>query len=246
MFDYSSFTNAVIEANKELYEYMNIHMSSLDLKESETIGFGGDNSLQIDLIAENIFIKHLNSFGDIFSEEIGLLSSKSNIKIVIDPIDGSHNLQSGLSYYGTSVALKIDDKTKAGYVCNLVNKVMIYKVNDDLKQIDIISKRNIEILEVKNSAIGIFERAYSYPTLCEKLYRNKLKFRSPGAVAISLAYAKNYNFVIFVGNIREFDVAASLYICNDLLVHQEDEFIVVSKNDDFFTLLKNLLMKNRL
>ncbi len=59
MFDFNAFTNAVINANKELYEYINTHMSSSDLEESKTIGFGGDNSLNIDLIAEKKFLLNI-------------------------------------------------------------------------------------------------------------------------------------------------------------------------------------------
>jgi len=241
MFDYNSFTNAVINANKELYEYINTHMDSSDLEESSTVGYGGDNTLNIDLIAENFFIKHLSSFGDIFSEEAGLLSSNSNIKIIIDPLDGSHNFLSQLPYYGTSVALKIDNKTKAGYVVNLINHIMIYKVNDNLKQIDILNNNNIDFNEVKNPQIGIFERAYSYPNVVKKLNNKKLKFRSPGAVAISLAYAKNYNFVLFAGRIRSFDIEAALYICSNLFIHQDAEFLIMAKNQYYLTLVKEII-----
>ena len=241
MFDYNSFTNAVINANKELYEYINTHMDSSDFEESSTVGYGGDNTLNIDLIAENFFIKHLSSFGDIFSEEAGLLSSNSNIKIIIDPLDGSHNFLSQLPYYGTSVALKIDNKTKAGYVVNLINHIMIYKVNDNLKQIDILNNNNIDFNEVKNPQIGIFERAYSYPNVVKKLNNKKLKFRSPGAVAISLAYAKNYNFVLFAGRIRSFDIEAALYICSNLFIHQDAEFLIMAKNQYYLTLVKEII-----
>ncbi|WP_072682448.1 inositol monophosphatase family protein [Arcobacter sp. LA11] len=241
MFDYNSFTNAVIKANKELYEYINTHMDSSDLEESSTIGYGGDNTLNIDLIAENIFIKYLDSFGDIFSEEAGLISSKSNIKIIIDPLDGSHNFLSGLPYYGTSVALQIDNETKAGYVVNLVNHIMIYKVNDNLEQIDILNNKSINFIKVENPQIGIFERAYSYPNVIKKLNQEKIKFRSPGAIAISLAYAKNYNFVLFAGSIREFDIAAALYICSDLFIHKEAEFLIMAKKQYYFTLIKEII-----
>ncbi len=133
MFDFNAFTNAVINANKELYEYINTHMSSSDLEESKTIGFGGDNSLNIDLIAEKIFIEYLQNFGDIYSEEVGLLSSNSNIRIIIDPLDGSHNFQSQLPYYGTSIALEIDKEICAGYVSNLVNATTLYKIKNEKK-----------------------------------------------------------------------------------------------------------------
>lgn len=241
MFDYNSFTNAVIEANEELYWYINTHMSSSDLEESLTVGYGGDNTLNIDLIAENIFIKHLSSFGDIFSEEAGLLSSNSNIKIIIDPLDGSHNFLSQLPYYGTSVALKIDDEIKAGYVVNLVNHIMIYRVNDNLKQINILNKKEIDLLEIKNPQVGVFERAYSFPKICKKLKEKRIKFRSPGAVAISLAYAKNYNFVLFAGSLREFDIAAALYISRDIFIHKEEKFLIMAKKEYYLTLVKEII-----
>lgn len=241
MFAYNSFTNAVIKANKELYEYINTHMVSSDLEESSSIGYGGDKTLNIDLIAENIFIKYLESFGDIFSEEAGLLTSNSNIKIIIDPIDGSDNFRSGLPYYGTSVALNIDHETKAGYVVNLVNHIMIYKVNGNLKQIDILNNKTVEFLKINNPKIGIFERAYSYPEIAKKLNEKKLKFRSPGAVALSLSNAKNYNFVLFVGNIREFDIAASLYIYSDLFIHKGAKFLIMAKNIYYITLIKEII-----
>ena len=246
MFDYNCFTKTVIKANKELYEYINTHLSSYDMQESKTIGYGGDKTLNIDIIAEKIFIKHLSTFGDIFSEEIGLISSKSNIKIIIDPLDGSHNFQSSLPYYGTSIALQIDGITKAGYVANLSNATLIYKADKDINQISLIDEKPIKIFEVKEPSIGVFERAYAYPKICEELNNKRVKFRSPGAAALSLAYANSVNFVLFAGNIREFDIAASLYINSNLFIHQDNEFLIVTKNDSFLALIKEIIKNNRL
>lgn len=246
MFDYNFFTKAVIKANQELYGYINTHMSSYDLKESNTTGYGGDNSLEIDLKAEKIFIKHLSSFGDIYSEEVGLLSSQSNIKIIIDPLDGSHNFQAQLPYYGTSVALKIDDKLKAGFVCNLVNTTLIYRTNSNIKIINLKDEKEIKYFNLESSSIGIFERAYAYPNICKKLYENGIKYRSPGAAALSLADARKFNFVLFAGKIREFDIAASLYINKDLFTYCDDEFLIVTKNEQNLLQIKEIIKNNRL
>lgn len=245
-FDYNAFKNAVIEANKELYGYINTHLSSSDLKYSNTIGYGGDNSLLIDLKAEKMFIKHLESFGDIFSEEVGLVSSKSNVKIIIDPIDGSHNFQSNLPYYGTSVALKIDGKTKAGFVANLANGTLLFRINGILDEISLSSDKPLIFPQIIDTSIGIFERAYGYPNICKKLSENSMKYRTPGAVALSLAKARNYNFVLFAGKIREFDIAAALYICEDLFVYQDEEFLIVSKNEQNLVQIKGFIKNNRL
>ena len=90
------FIEAVILANKELYTYLNKSLSLNDYIYTNIIGFGGDNSLKIDLIAENIFIKYLEKFGNIHSEECGLLSINKEFTIVIDPLDGSNNFYSNL------------------------------------------------------------------------------------------------------------------------------------------------------
>ena len=66
-----AFIEAVILANKELFDYINNNLSLNDFEYTNITGFGGDNSLKIDLIAENIFIKHLEKFGNIYSEECG-------------------------------------------------------------------------------------------------------------------------------------------------------------------------------
>lgn len=102
----NSFIEAVILANKELHTYINKNLSLNDYEYTNTTGFGGDNSLKMDLIAENIFIKYLENFGNIYSEECGLLNTNKEFTIVIDPLDGSNNFYSSLPYYGTSVALQ--------------------------------------------------------------------------------------------------------------------------------------------
>lgn len=67
-----------------------------------------------------------------FSEEAGEISNKSNIKIIIDPLDGSDNFASGLQYYGTSVAVKENNNYIAGYVCNLATAVLNYRDNKNI------------------------------------------------------------------------------------------------------------------
>lgn len=241
MFDYNSFTNAVIQANKELYEYINIHMTQSDLEEASSIGYGGDKSLNIDLIAEKIFIKYLSSFGDIISEEIGIVSNKSDIKIIIDPLDGSHNFLSGLPYYGTSVAIRKEDEYLAGYVCNLCTAKMIYRENKNIKTIDILNKKEFNPLEIKNPKISIFERAYAYTNISKILKENFIKYRSPGAAALSLASARNYKFVLFMGNLREFDIAATLHINRDLHIYKDKKILIMAKNYNDFVQIKEIL-----
>ena len=237
----STFIKAVILANKELLTYINNELKLEDLNYSKQIGYGGDKTLNIDLIAEEIFIRYLEVFGNIYSEECGRLSDDKNFDIIIDPLDGSDNFSSNLPYYGTSIALVSNDKTIAGFVCNLVNGILTYKAFDEEVKFEYLLDNRDNLLITSNKKIGIFERAYAYPNICTKLRQENIKFRSPGAVALSLCDAKNYDFVLFVGNIREFDILASLYICDDLFLYKTDKFVLIAQNIQKFNQIKEIL-----
>ena len=240
--DKKTFIEAVILANKELYTYINTNLSSKDYEYTNTTGFGGDNSLKMDLLAENIFIKHLEKLGNIYSEECGLLNTNKEYTFIIDPLDGSNNFYSNLPYYGTSVAIQKDGITVAGFVTNLISSLVTYKAFDEeIKQISLIDLKEINIKEVKKTKIAIFERAYKYPEICEKLNENNIKFRTLGAVALSLSDTRNYEFVLYAGEIRIFDIAASMYICNDFFIHKTDKFLLICKNKDKFELIKEFI-----
>ena len=247
-----AFIQECIKANKEIYDYINQDLKPEDFDYKGTTGEGGDKSLNIDLYAESIFVKYLSSFGNIYSEESGFIPTTNknqiNYTIIIDPLDGSDNFVSSLPYYGTSVALEFKNDMQVGIVCNLING-RVYTKNDQniLQTYDLDGNIvNDKILESGMAKIGLFERSHAYPQLCLDLSSIKFKYRSPGAVALSLACAKYYNFVLFAGSIREFDVKASLYICSDLYIYQSSEILLVAKNKDIFTQLKNLLNNNRL
>ena len=238
----NSFIEAVILANKELYTYINTNLSLNDYEYTNTIGFGGDNSLKMDLIAENIFIKYLEKFGNIYSEECGLLSTNKECTIIIDPLDGSNNFYSNLPYYGTSVALQKNGITIAGFVTNLVSSVIIYRAFDDeIKYFSLLKETNFTPINLSKTKFSIFERAYEYPAICNFLSKNNIKYRSLGAVALSLSEANNYDFVLYGGKIRDFDVAAALYICKELFVYRTDKILLISQNKQKINLIKEFI-----
>lgn len=238
----NNFIEAVILANRELHTYINTNLSLNDYEYTNTFGFGGDNSLKIDLIAENIFIKHLEQFGNIYSEECGLKTTNKEFTIIIDPLDGSNNFYSNLPYYGTSVALQKDEITIAGFVTNLVTGIITYRIFDEeVKYFSLIKNKEITPLNINKTKISIFERVYEYPLICEQLSKNNIKFRSLGAVALSLCDAKNYDFVLYCGKIREFDIAASVYINKNLYIYETKKALLISQNKQMFNLIKEII-----
>ncbi|MDD2888458.1 MAG: inositol monophosphatase [Aliarcobacter sp.] len=238
----NSFIEAVILANKELHTYINKNLSLNDYEYTNITGFGGDNSLKMDLIAENIFIKYLAEFGNIYSEECGLLDTNKEFTIVIDPLDGSNNFYSSLPYYGTSIALQKDGEVIAGFVTNLVSGIITYRAfESEINYFSLLKDKKIIPINSNKTKISVFERAYEYPQICQKLHDNKIKFRSLGAVALSLCDAKNYNFVLYCGQIREFDIAAALYICKNLFIYKTKKIVFISQNKDTFDLVKEII-----
>ena len=233
------FINSCLEANREIYQLFLYCDDSFKNKVSQ--GFGGDVSIKADLEAEKIFIKYLSKYGQIFSEESGYVG-EGEFKIVIDPLDGSDNFKSNFPYYGTSVSLKKDDKVLAGIITNLSNSDVFIKTSDYFKKGKLFSKSCHDVVENSFSTIGIFERAYANKPLANKLKDSGIKFRISGAVALSLAYAREVDFVLFYGTLREFDISAGFFMCEGLYSFHNKDTYLFSKDKQIFDKIKSLIM----
>lgn len=225
------FLKAVKDANLEIYNLIK-HSSHQKLCQNIKLGFGGDISMFIDLEAEKIFAKHLLKFGMIYSEESGFIGEDKNI-VIIDPIDGSDNFKSNVPYFATSVALKQDNKVTHAVITNLTNGDIFYKINNDLSKTNLFDKRVSNIVTNEYSSLGLFEKVYT-SSLHKIMQQLNLKYRSPGALALSLALSHEVDFVLFEGQIREFDIAAGWKICEDLYRYKDDNFLLVSKDKNIF------------
>jgi myo-inositol-1(or 4)-monophosphatase len=112
-----SFHRAAVRTAEELDRRTDVDSR---LREVGTIGAGGDRTLEIDALAEDAVFAELDglvregaSFTAI-SEERGARSyGDGEMRVVIDPIDGSLNAKRGLGHYAMSIAvadgLTIDD-----------------------------------------------------------------------------------------------------------------------------------------
>jgi myo-inositol-1(or 4)-monophosphatase len=211
----------------EYYEYLNI-------------GMGGDRSLKIDILAESIFVKYLSKYGQIVSEESGFIGSGEK-KIILDPIDGSGNFFCQIAYYGTSIALVNESgDVEIGIITNLISRDIFIKTKTSFK-IGKIGSLIFQDIKTRASKIGIFEKSYSNPLLVQKLNELNCKFRTPGALALSLANAHFVDFVMFIGAIREFDVKAGFFMCENLYKYITEDSILISKDKAVFEKLKNIL-----
>jgi myo-inositol-1(or 4)-monophosphatase len=82
------------------------------LREVGTIGAGGDRTLEIDALAEEAVFRELEALAErgasftAVSEERGVVRyGDGDMRVVIDPIDGSLNAKRGVGHYAMSVAV---------------------------------------------------------------------------------------------------------------------------------------------
>ena len=235
------FLSATIAANKEIYSAIKSGFKQEWFKEYE-LGAGGDVSSGIDLFAESIFIKHLGKYGQIESEESGVVGVGEN-KIIIDPLDGSSNILTNFPYYGSSVAyIGSDGILQVAVVCNFATGDIFYKFNEgSLKVATLDILEFAEEVTIANPKIGLFERSYAFDGVVKKLYEKDLKYRAPGAVALSLAYAHRVKYVVYIGDIRIYDIAAGLAFCEDLKVRISDNYVIVAHKESVVNTIENII-----
>ena len=238
----NDFIKATIRANEEIF---NILKDGFDkaLFDKTTIGAGGDISSRLDILAESIFIKYLGLFGQIESEESGVIGEGEST-IIIDPIDGSSNALSLFPFYGTSVAkINSDGILDEAIVCNLANgDIFIKSGKDEVLQSKLFSNNFHPPHTSPNPEIGLFEKAYANIDLVALLDKEKLKFRAPGAVALSLAYARSVRYVLYMGKFRIYDFVAGLALCEGLAVIVEEDYVIVSTDKTVAKKIEKLII----
>jgi myo-inositol-1(or 4)-monophosphatase len=239
----TEFIKACIKANEEIAIAIKDGFDASWFEKTE-VGAGGDVSSKLDLFAEAIFVKHLGIFGEIESEESGVIGDGEE-KIIIDPIDGSSNALSLFPYYGTSVAkINAEGILDAAVVCNLANGDIFLKTSTTkVQQGKLFSNTYHTPHSAIGGEIGLFEKAYANPAMVLSLDKEHLKFRAPGAIALSLAYAHTVNYVLFMGEFRIYDFAAGLALCEGLEVIVEADYVIVSKEKNIASQIETLIHK---
>jgi len=238
----NSFVRSVVDANINIYHALNKDDNTLVLMGD--IGVGGDISSGADMLAESIFVSHLSKYGTIESEESGTIGNGES-NIIIDPLDGSSNYLSNFPYYGTSVAIMDDDKQiRAAVVCNLANGDIFIKERNSGIRFENFLDKDKSFHKETNPQIGLFEKAYAHPNLVAELSKKGYKFRSPGATALSLAYAKDAAFFIFAGKTRVYDFAAGLALCEGMEMTIEDEYVIVTKEKKILNDLNEIVNRS--
>jgi myo-inositol-1(or 4)-monophosphatase len=130
-----------------------------------------------------------------------------------------------------------------GIVCNFANGDIFIKDKQQFLQGKLHSEHFKAVEKHHTSKIGLFEKAALFPEITYELIQNRLKYRAPGAVALSLAYAHYANYMVFLGKMRNYDLEAGLFMCEDLYMYKDDTHIIISKDKAVFEQVKKIILK---
>jgi len=217
-----------------VYDAIHPILGSKKAAEKAQRGAGGDISMQIDLIAENIVINTLENEKVnllLISEELGEQyignkeeAIKSQNVLIIDPVDGSNNAVRGIPYCSISIAYAIGKSIKdikKAVVLDLVSKDIYWAVkgegaflNDNkihVSNLNLSDNCFYELNLPKKSAFTNIERL---KPMIERFYR----IRILGSSALTLCQVAKGSMEAFI-NLRDsnrlVDVAAGLLILKE-------------------------------
>ncbi len=218
----------------DVFNKVNPLLGSKEAAEKSMRGAGGDLSMNIDIIAENVIIESLEKANInllLISEEIGekFIGDKYKALInqnvlIVDPIDGSNNAVRGIPYCSTSLAYAIGTKIsdiKKAVVINLITKDIYWAekgkgayLNDKkvkISNLDITQNCFFELnLPMKNLMKNLQKLA--------PIIRSLFRIRILGSSALSLCHVASGNMEAFI-NLRNsnrlVDVAAGILILKE-------------------------------
>jgi len=131
---------------------------------------------------------------------------------------------------------------KVALITNLADGTLFLKTKTSFKRKKIDSKEFFDIKPNLHATVGIFERAYRSKKYADKLKNSGYKYRSSGAVALSLAYTNQVQFFVYEGEMRRYDVKAGLFMCQGLYQHKEKDLTIICQQSNHFEKLKKLLL----
>lgn len=217
-----------------VYDAIHPILGSKKAAEKAQRGVGGDISMQIDLIAENIVINTLENEKInllLISEELGEKyignkeeAIKSQNVLIIDPVDGSNNAVRGIPYCSISIAYAIGKSIrdiKKAVVLDLVSKDIYWAVKGEGAYLN---DKKIHVSNLNLSDNCFFElnlpkkNAFTHLERLKPIIERFHRIRILGSSALTLCQVAKGSMEAFI-NLREsnrlVDVAAGLLILKE-------------------------------
>jgi myo-inositol-1(or 4)-monophosphatase len=194
------------------------------------LGAGGDQTIYLDQIAEQIVVRHLEQAYrsgvrfQLISEELGERDfGGSSALVLADPLDGSFNAKMGLPYYAVVLAATEGDRfseVRLGYVQNLVTGDEFHAIagggafhNGESLRPDppTFDGRTIPLVQF-DAPSGVEPRERAAPLLARAE-----KIRQLGSAALNLCHTATGGVALQVtpAPVRSFDLAGPLLILRE-------------------------------
>jgi len=198
-------------------------------REEVGLGAGGDRTIYLDQIAEEIVVRHLEQAYrsglrfQLISEELGERDFGGEPLVLADPLDGSFNAKMGLPYYAVVLAVTEGDRmsdVRLGYVLNLVTGDEFHAISgagafhmgERLRPMPpVFDGRTIPLVQFDApSGVEPRERAAPIFALAEKV-------RQLGSAALNLCHTASGAVALQVtpAPVRSFDLAGPVLILRE-------------------------------
>ncbi len=169
------------------------------------------------------FIKDLYPDHDFIAEESGIIdSNQSNVKWIIDPLDGTVNFAHGIPFFAVSIAVECNKEVVSG----VVFQPMTYELFvAERKKGAFFNGNRINVSENKNIDEAFLATGFPYnvaenPDHCIEKFMEVLKIGSPirrlGVAALDLSYVAVGRFdAFFEVSLAPWDCAAAKLIVEE-------------------------------
>lgn len=218
----------LINTSKEVYNTIKPIIGSTLASEVIGKGAGGDWTMKIDKLAEDVIInsiKEQNLSCIVVSEESGIIKigSEPYSYIVIDSIDGTTNAIRRIPFFCTSIAISKSNIIKdvhAGVVLNLWDGTIFYAEKGNGAHMNDKKIKTSDKTSLEDAVIGIdFSKAEeSIINILKPLFKKIRHIRHFGANALEICYVASGLTDAFIDvrrMLRVTDIAASYIILKE-------------------------------
>jgi myo-inositol-1(or 4)-monophosphatase len=198
-------------------------------REEVGLGAGGDRTIYMDQVAEEIVVRHLEQAYRggrrfrLISEELGERDFGGEPLVLADPLDGSFNAKMGLPYYAVVLAVTEGDRfadVVLGYVQNLVTGDEYHAIagagafhqGEPLRPMTpAFDGRSIPLVQF-DAPSGVEPRERAAP-----IFARAEKVRQLGSAALNLCHTASGGVTLQVtpARVRSFDLAGPLLILRE-------------------------------